>query len=713
MTSVPTDPLIGQTLDERYAIRSRIARGGMAMVYLATDLRLERRVAVKVMHEHLAEDANFTRRFEQEARSAARLSHPNLVNVYDQGHDLGRTYLIMEYLPSITLRDLLKKQRRLTAEETIEISTAILSGLAAAHSAGIVHRDLKPENVMLADDGRIKLGDFGLARAVSANTTTGQALLGTIAYLSPELVTRGVADARSDLYAFGIMLYEMLTGSQPFTGEQPLQIAYQHAHAEVPRPSLESPEVSPAFDELVLWLTQRDPEARPADAAEALEALRAVERDEIPSGATRVLPQVGSDTTATPATTVLDPAQQWGLAAGDSETTVSPSLEAESAQAAPVTPIDRAAESAERRLRRGRIAAIVATLAVIAAGGAGWWFGQGPGSRVTIPEVAGLAMADAQVVLEDHSLAVSTTECPSLEVEAGLASETTPETGTRVNRGSAVELCQSTGPKLLPVPTLVGLDLDEAKEAVESAGFTVGDTEMRFGDDPADQVIAAVNPDGDALGDTYAEQAPISLIASAGEVPKVRGKSFDAATKLLKRAGLEVEPEPSDTVFESEVRRGHAISVVTPDGPLRTGDTVSLRASAGAVPDVAGLPEAEASDKLVDAGLTVDPELRQEAFDDSAKKGAVIALLPQTDPLRPGDPVGLQVSLGPELFPVPDVAGMGLQEAMDALSAAGFTPTTLVPDKLREFAKATKTDPAAGEEVPAGTEIQVRSTISL
>ncbi|WP_010157374.1 protein kinase domain-containing protein, partial [Leucobacter chromiiresistens] len=295
MTSVPSDPLIGQTLDGRYAIRSRIARGGMAMVYLATDLRLERRVAVKVMHEHLAEDANFTRRFEQEARSAARLSHPNLVNVFDQGHDLGRTYLVMEYLPSITLRELLKQQRHLTAEQSLEIGEAVLSGLAAAHAAGIVHRDLKPENVMLADDGRIKLGDFGLARAVSANTTTGQALLGTIAYLSPELVTRGVADARSDIYAFGIMLYEMLTGTQPFVGEQPMQIAYQHAHSDVPAPSLQSAEASPALDSLVLWMTRREPDERPRDAGEALESLRGIVGAEAGSGSTRVLPRIADE----------------------------------------------------------------------------------------------------------------------------------------------------------------------------------------------------------------------------------------------------------------------------------------------------------------------------------------------------------------------------------------------------------------------------------
>lgn len=186
MSSNPTeDPLVGRLIDGRYEVRSRIARGGMATVYLATDLRLDRRVAIKVMHPHLADDEQFKERFIQEARSAARLAHPNVVNVFDQGQEAETAYLVMEYLPGITLRDLLQEYGRLTPEQMLDISEAVLSGLAAAHRAGIVHRDLKPENVMLADDGRIKIGDFGLARAVSANTATGQALLGTIAYLSP------------------------------------------------------------------------------------------------------------------------------------------------------------------------------------------------------------------------------------------------------------------------------------------------------------------------------------------------------------------------------------------------------------------------------------------------------------------------------------------------------------------------------------------------
>ena len=251
----------------------------MATVYVATDLRLERRVALKVMHGHLSDDTVFQSRFIQEARAAARLADPHVVNVFDQGQDGDLAYLVMEYLPGITLRELLREQRRLTVPQTITIMDAVLAGLAAAHRAGIIHRDVKPENVLLAEDGRIKIGDFGLARATSANTATGQMLLGTIAYLAPELVTRGTADARSDIYALGIMLYEMLTGEQPYKGEQPMQIAYQHATDSVPRPSAKNPGVPEQLDELVLWATERQPDDRPADARAMLDRLREIEKD--------------------------------------------------------------------------------------------------------------------------------------------------------------------------------------------------------------------------------------------------------------------------------------------------------------------------------------------------------------------------------------------------------------------------------------------------
>ena len=536
MNSAPPDPLIGRTLDERYIVRSRIARGGMATVYLGNDLRLQRRVAIKVMHHHLIEDDNFTRRFEQEARSAAVLSHANLVGVYDQGIDGGLPYLVMEYLPGITLRELLKQQRQLTSEQALEIAEAVLTGLAAAHAADIVHRDVKPENVLLADDGRIKIGDFGLARAVSANTASGQALLGTIAYLSPELVTRGVADARSDIYAFGIMLFEMLTGQQPFTGERAMQIAYQHANSFVPAPSTVNPEVGPDLDQFVLWCTRREAEGRPRDAGEALEAIRAI-RHGAALGSTRVLPMSGTISTVTPATSVLSDLDRTALAQGPA---AAPS--AADSTPGPSSAVERARRSGARRARRGRFVAVVLVFLVALAGGAGFWWGQGPGSLVTVPELTGQDPDAAAAALEDLTLLVTRGECSSLTVAAGLVAGSTPEAGSRVERESDIELCVSTGPRLLPVPPLNGLNVEEAKDEIARAGFVFGEvTDRVFGQGALDTVYLATDGEGTGLGDTYPEQGRIDLIISAGPLPTIEeGSTVEAATQLLKDAGLKV-----------------------------------------------------------------------------------------------------------------------------------------------------------------------------
>src|ERR1700728_3259812 len=235
MESVVADALIGRMLDRRYHVRSRIAHGGMATVYLATDTRLDREVALKVMHADLARDADFVARFIGEAKSVAKLSHPNIVGVYDQGSDGQYLYLAMEYVPGRTLRELLRERGWLPWPEALAVMDPVLAALAAAHQAGIVHRDVKPENVLITADGRVKVVDFGLARASAAggNTRAGM-ILGSVSYLAPEQVTGALTDARTDVYAAGIMLFEMLTGRVPFSGESPLAVAYAHVNSDVP-----------------------------------------------------------------------------------------------------------------------------------------------------------------------------------------------------------------------------------------------------------------------------------------------------------------------------------------------------------------------------------------------------------------------------------------------------------------------------------------------
>lgn len=577
----------------------------MATVYVATDLRLERRVALKVMHGHLSDDTVFQSRFIQEARAAARLADPHVVNVFDQGQDGDMAYLVMEYLPGITLRELLREQRRLTIPQAVSILDAILSGLAAAHRAGIVHRDVKPENVLLAEDGRIKIGDFGLARATTANTATGAQLLGTIAYLAPELVTRGTADARSDIYALGIMLYEMLTGEQPYKGEQPMQIAFQHATDSVPRPSVKNPGVPEPLDELVLWSTERSPDDRPADAREMLDRLREIERElGISPAVTR------------PGAMAARPVD--GLDSGDL-TAVLPA--SGSAPTLPVEDVDNATRlrraTRRRQVRGGWLIAVVIILAALAAG-VGWWFGSGPGSMVPVADVSGMTFAQAEQRLAEDSLVAVERGEASLDVEAGRAIGTTPAAGSRVDKDTEIVVRISLGPAEAQVESMKGMSKTDATAVLESHRIQVDGERVFYTDAAADTTVGVVihpRTGGEEVacleGCTVREGDTATLWVSLGALPGVRGQEVDAARATLTDAQLEV----AETVIEQaseEIPAGLVIGTTERNGGgwWRPGDAITLIVSTGpplfAVPDVAGMTRDEAIAALEGAGFQVD-----------------------------------------------------------------------------------------------------------
>lgn len=601
--------MIGRLVDGRYQVRSRIARGGMATVYLATDLRLERRVAIKVMHGHLADDAQYKARFIQEARSAARLAHPNVVNVYDQGQDADTAYLVMEYLPGITLRELLEEHPVLTTEQALDIMEAVLSGLAAAHRNGIVHRDLKPENVLLADDGRIKISDFGLARAATAQTATGNALLGTIAYLSPELVTRGIADARSDIYAVGIMLYEMLAGEQPFKGEQPFQIAQQHANDTVPTPSTKNSRVPVELDELVLWATARDPEQRPRDARAMLEQLHE----------TRRILQDGpgpAAATAASKTVVMPPVMP---AASDAETQVLGTRARPRTSPAAFDSTTALAAIADRRRSRGWwLFSLVLILAALA-GATGWYFGSGPGSKVVIPDVSGKDVAAATALLDKADLVVSPDhkQAFSVTVKEGLVMGTDPASGQSVSHGGTVKLIISQGPKLLTLPNLVG-ESETAARAALGSSFDVQESQYQFDSSvEANTVISAfgLDKEGKTLDlstvQQYWEGQPVTLVVSLGAIPDVKGMSVEEAKKALSDKGLVGSTSEGLHDWSDDVAKGDVIGYrPLPDGTVATtGTTLELIVSDGieqvTVPDVVGMTWADAKPVLEAAGFQI------------------------------------------------------------------------------------------------------------
>ncbi len=705
-TSQQTDPLIGRLVDSRYRVRARIARGGMATVYVATDLRLERRVALKVMHGHLSDDTVFQSRFIQEARAAARLADPHVVNVFDQGQDGDMAYLVMEYLPGITLRELLKEQKRLSLPQTITIMDAVLAGLSAAHRASIVHRDVKPENVLLAEDGRIKIGDFGLARATTAATASGQMLLGTIAYLAPELLTRGMADARSDIYSLGIMLYELLTGEQPYKGEQPMQVAYQHATDSVPRPSARNPEVPEQLDELVLWATEREPDDRPTDAREMLDRLREIERQ------LGIFPQVVRSSPAP----MITPEPDDVYVSGEM-TKVLPGT-----FTAPV--VTSEADHATRLRRRSAAQAkkgvwllLLVLLLTAGAGATGWWFGSGPGSQVVIPDLAGESYESAQQILAEHDLAATDDAEYSVDVAEGLVTRTDPAAGDRLDREETVRVFLSLGPQLHDVESLSGRSFDEATEYLAGLDIAVDAdaTTQYFTDATEGTVVAASAVDRGSEevitcidGCAIHQGATVTLGVSLGSLPDVVGDNVDDARGALEEVDLTVNVVET---FMSDTDEGvvHSIRDRDPSGWWRPGDEVTLDVSLGSLPDVIEVDYDTASQRLEDAGLDVE---RAEAYSDDVTEGDVIALQDREGGgnWRPGDTATLTVSLGPEPVVIPDVQGMTIREAAKTLRDLHFEVSTSLPETiLWDVFRVSSTTPEIGTAHPRGTSITIVS----
>jgi len=654
MNSSAPDPLIGRTIDQRYLIEDRIARGGMAAVYRGLDYRLERPVAVKIMHQHLAADEHFTQRFIQEARQAARLAHPNIVNVFDQGQDGDITFIVMEYLPGITLRELLRDFGQLTPHQTLDVFKAILQGLDAAHSAGIVHRDLKPENVLMADDGRIKIADFGLARAASHNTQTGQALLGTVAYLSPELVTGSPADIRSDLYALGIMMFEMLTGRQLFTGDQAVTIAYQHANASVPLPSTLNPNVPAQLDALVEWCTKRSPDERPPHARALLEHIRSIE----PLLAKQSSAEVPTEAITIEHTKVMAPAVEntddMPTEVLSRENELFAGLEVPDYSDAPEPSPTPVAATVRRGPGPGLWAAFIVA-AIAAIGVAIWLFlPRGP-AVVNVPDVRGLTLNQAQSELSDAGLAVAalTDEAFDEEIPVGLVVGTTPEAELEVVEGTDITIVVSIGIEPTELPTLVGLSLSEATSRLGDARLELGEVRYEYSETAdKDAVLEITDADGAAVAPATELEpgAIINLVVSAGALPEVTGLTVEESEALLSDAGL--------------------IGVVGGDGQ----------------------------------------------FSDTIAEGLVIDYVrPQGIMLRPGDTVTITVSRGPELIAIPDLVGDTIQDAVDTLKGLGLTVEVRseYPESAWDepFARVTSVEPAEGQQVPLGTLVIIRSFV--
>ncbi|MFG1701787.1 Stk1 family PASTA domain-containing Ser/Thr kinase [Nonomuraea sp. M3C6] len=520
MDTTTADPLVGRLLDGRYRIESRIARGGMATVYLALDIRLDRTVALKVMHRSLAEDPAFVRRFIGEAKSVASLSHPNVVHVFDQGTDNDIVYLSMEYVPGKTLRDILRDRGRLPAREALEIMIPVLAALGAAHQAGMVHRDVKPENVLMTDDGRVKVVDFGLARAIEAtNQTRTGVMIGTIGYMSPEQVTTGGADVRSDVYAAGIMLFELVTGQQPYDGETPMSVAYRHVHDTVPRPSSVVPEVPPLIDTLVAHATAREPHDRPADATAMLVA--AVD-------AHRMLPRMTN-----PPASHSQPHVMTASAA--------PSMPRPAPAHTMVQP--RVEVPARRGFRPNWFLVTLAAVMVVAVALTGWYFAQP--ELVSVPRLVGKNLALAEKNAAAAGFVVKTAAGQNDEkVAEGLVLSTDPAEETQVEKGATITLVPSLGPKRVVVPDTTGMTGNDARATIAKAGLTVGAVKRLANLQVERDKVIRTSPQN---GEKVKEGAKVDIFVSAGLVmPDVAGMPKDEAAAYLGGQGFQVQVNEVD-----------------------------------------------------------------------------------------------------------------------------------------------------------------------
>jgi serine/threonine-protein kinase len=627
-----TDPAVGVVLEGRYRLEERLARGGMSTVYAATDLRLHRTVAVKVMADHLVHDPTFVDRFTREARAAAMLSHPNVVSVSDQGSDQGLVFLVMELVRGRTLRDLLQARGRLTVAESFAVLEPVLAGLTAAHRAGIVHRDIKPENVLIGHDGVVKVADFGLARATvgtGRSSATGGVLIGTVAYLSPEQLERGKADARSDIYAAGLVLFEMLTGHPPYGGDTPLAVAYQHVHHDVPPPSAEAPGIPWQIDDLVSRTTRRDPAVRPVDAGAFLAELAKVRKElgiepvPVPTGRSTAGPGTlrptnrptrprhpGPGHPSDPGTEVIGAPRTHGRTSQLPGMGPGPTM---NVNGRPRPPVQRTRPGLPQhiRRRRARLAVAIVLLLAITIGAVGWWLGSG--RWTAIPDLLGKEQNAAIDLLQEAGLDPDCCEeIFSEEFAAGAVIATEPPAGEAI-RGTDVRLTVSKGPERFAVPVdLVEKPVEEVQatlqEDLPEIQFTLDE---RYDDNVAQGLVLGFEP---VAGTELKRGDVVTVIVSLGHepvaVPDVRGQTPDVAQANLEAQGFVVQR--GEDGRSADVDTGEVMATDPAPGgePIAYGSTVTIVVSIGvpivAVPDVTGKTQDEAVAALEAVGLKVD-----------------------------------------------------------------------------------------------------------
>lgn len=593
--------LTGEIIDGRYKLTRIVASGGMATIYAATDLRLDRSIAVKIMHPHLAQDEKFVERFIREAKAAASLSHPNIVAVLDQGWNQGGTpcvFIVMELVEGSTLRDYLFEQGPASVAQTLQMLMPVASALAAAHKIGIIHRDIKPENILVSKEGRIKIADFGLARGALLGTTLtaeSSVILGSVSYLSPEQVQRGIADSRSDVYSLGIVLFELLTGTKPYQGEDPVQIAIKHVNDRVPAPSSINPSIPPEIDELVLNATDTNPDKRPKDGAEFFDRLRALSEKIDPRKR-----QLSLELDLPPL-----PIKQPVRERESKKKEKSNEKESDNFMKRESTTKTSKKKVSSRVKRNRRIASGIFLLGILGA----WYAFIGPGSKIVVPSLAGLTVNEARKDLAELGLTLRIgSEEFSEDIPEGRIIKSEPAGGGRISELGEVLVFTSKGKERILVPSILGIRSEDAQKLIEDNNLFVGEISEEFSSDyPKGSVIRSIP----ASGERVKRNTQVSLIVSKGvesiSIPNYLGKSGEQALNELVEAGFEVE---SKYVFSEDLPAGAVVTQAPSNGEAEKGSTITLTVSKGTefvfIPNVFALNEKKAIGALEDLELKVD-----------------------------------------------------------------------------------------------------------
>lgn len=526
--------LTGELIDGRYQLLRQVANGGMASIYEAIDTRLDRKVAVKIMHPHLAQDEAFVSRFIKEAKAAAALSHPNIVAVQDQGWNqsgVPAVFLVMELIEGHTLREYLTERGRFEIKDAINYLTPILSALAAAHALGIVHRDIKPENILISKEGRIKIADFGLARGEligSTMTAESSVILGSVSYLSPEQVQRGIADSRSDVYAAGIVAYEMLTGEKPFSADSPIQVAYMHVNEEIPPLRSKRKEIPQALDDLITSATAKNPDERPRTAGDFLERLQQIHIDLDPR---KNQMDLGLDLPVEP---IREKARKKVKEVEPVEE-VKPVVET-------TKEIRRKEEKKQRASKRVRRNRKVALILAVSLGIGGWWTLVGPGSRVVVPSTVGGSYEEALRIITPLGLNVVVENRFDEEIAKGKIIESLPAGGDKIDSAGSVKLIISKGPERFTVPMTAGLTPQAAQAAVKKSPLLVGTITEVFNSEIPKGFVISSSP---TSGASVKRDTKINLLVSKGiqqvALASYLGKSGEQALNELTELGFSVE----------------------------------------------------------------------------------------------------------------------------------------------------------------------------